>query len=288
MLGAIRAVTVSCPDLNQCVEAYRTYLHYKVVTESAVGEERSRLWGVPEQANHRMVILRPAGGDDCYLRLIEGPQVPAYEPIRTLGWNAIELIVEDTDALAQSLRESPFKMIGPPEDLSFSDAIRATQVVGPAGEVLYLTMVKRPVEGFDLPTASGPVGRPFIVILGGELDQLLEYYSSELGVPAAPVMEAKISVLSNAYGLPETQYHRLCAVAVGGQSYIELDQYPSAAIPRPAVTGFLPPGQCMVSFEGKTHAQIAAPDDPIYQGGQVAVLTGPAGELIEIIGTNNV
>lgn len=288
MLGPIRAVTVSCPDLDQSVEAYRSYLHYEVVYESTVGIDRCNLWGTPAQADRRMVVLRPAGGDDCYLRLIEGPAVAGYEPIRTTGWNAIELIVEDTDALAHELRESPFKMIGPPEDLSFSDAIRATQVVGPSGEVLYLTMVKRPVEGFDLPVASGPVGRPFIVILGGDLDQLTRYYHRTLGVPEAPVMEAKISVLSNAYGLPETQHHRLCAVAVGGQSYIELDQYPPAATPRPTEAGFLPPGQCMVSFEGQIENQVQAPDDPVYQAGAVAVLTGPAGEMIEVIKANHV
>lgn len=283
MLGTIRAVTVSCPDLERCVEAYCSFLQYQVVSDSIVDETLCELWQTPRQAGSRMVLMQPAGGDDCYIRLVESPAVAGYEPIKTLGWNAIEVIVEDADALAQSLDGSPFEIIGPPEDLSFSESIRATQVVGPAGEVLYLTMVKRPVEGFDLPAASGPVGRPFIVILGGEIEQLVAFYANHLGVAEAPVMEAKITVLSNAYGLPESQPHQLCAVALGRQSYIEMDQYPSAAIPRPTTPGFLPPGQCMVTFEGRIAGQIPAPEGALYQGGRAAVISGPAGELIEIV-----
>src|SRR6056297_2479657 len=129
MIGPIRCVTVTVPDLGHAVQTYRRYLGY----------------------------------EPCHDERLP----PGYRPLTTWGWNAAELIVEDVDGLAAELEDSPFRIVGPPEDLSFSEAIRAMQVIGPAEEVLYLTMVKEPLPGFDLPRPACPVDRTFIVILGG-------------------------------------------------------------------------------------------------------------------------
>ena len=70
-------------------------------------------------------------------------------PYTTYGWSASELIVQDVDQLADDLADSPFEIIGPPKNLSFTDDIRAMQVLGPANEILYLTQVKDNVPGWS-------------------------------------------------------------------------------------------------------------------------------------------
>ena len=61
--------------------------------------------------------------------------------------------------------ESPFQIIGEPANLDVSDDIRAMQVIGPAGEVLYLTEIKAVVPPFELPFARCTVDRLFIPVL---------------------------------------------------------------------------------------------------------------------------
>jgi len=92
-------------------------------------------------------------------------------PVRSLS--AAELIVDDVDALAAELASSPFRIIGGPADLSFSDQIRAMQVVGPAREVLYLTQADQmPPAAASLPYS----GRRSQACVGaaGELIELIE------------------------------------------------------------------------------------------------------------------
>ena len=75
--------------------------------------------------------------------------------------------------MAAELASSPFRIIGGPADLSFSDQIRAMQVVGPAREVLYLTQADQtPPAAASLPYS----GRRSQACVGaaGELIELIE------------------------------------------------------------------------------------------------------------------
>jgi len=289
-LGRISAVTITTPDPAASIAAYRRYLGYTVVDDGALPRELARAWGRPPLAGRRTALLGPASGLDTYLRFVEGPAYLDYRPFACLGWNAAELIVRDTDALASQLERSPFRIIGPPADLSFSDKIRAMQVVGPAGEVLYLTAIKEKLPVFDTPDALCEVDRVFIVILGGStLDSLQDYYHARLGVPRAPAMPSVISVLSTRYGLPREYLHPIAALPLPGQCYIEADEMPTGVQPRPCEPGELPPGVAMVSFdvdrlpEGGALGGIAACASPPYEGRRTQLCIGAAGELIELI-----
>ena len=291
MPGPIRCVTIATPNLAETQAAWTDFLNYRVVASDAVSAEQSATWDAPAMQGRAQVLMTPEQVSDRYVRLVDIDPVEGYAPLRTLGWNAIEIIVRDTDAMADRLEDSPFSIVGPPEDLSFSDAIRAMQATGPGGEMVYLTMSKRKIEAFDLPEVSGDVGQPFIVISGGDLAALQSFYGETMLLPDAPVFEGRISVLSSAYGLPSDRPHRLAAMPLGGTYYIELDQYPDAAVPRRGNSGQLPPGQSMVTFEvdSLSNYEVAWRSEPTVGSGPLygdrahAVAVGPAGEWIELV-----
>jgi catechol 2,3-dioxygenase-like lactoylglutathione lyase family enzyme len=292
MLGRISTVTINTPDLPATVGAYQRFLGYRVVDDGALPAEIARSWGRPAMAGSRCVLLEPESGTETFLRFVQGPAYADYRPFRCLGWNAAELIVADVDKLADELQGSPFRVIGPPANLSFSDKIRAMQVVGPAREVLYLTQISEKLPIFDTPEAQSFVDRVFIVILGGaSLAMLQQYYGAQFAVAEAPVMPSVISVLSAEYGMAPSHLHPIAALQIAGQCYIEADEMPAAAEPRPSAPGQLPPGIAMVSFEiprlPESLASALAPAQSHrglpYDGRRSAVCVGAAGELIELI-----
>ncbi|HSN73323.1 MAG TPA: hypothetical protein VLT59_17535 [Steroidobacteraceae bacterium] len=293
MLGPIAAVTISTPDVAQSVEIYERHLGYRCVVDSQVPAPLAQFWALPGLAGRRMALMVPASGAATYLRFIESAPDPDYRIFGSLGWNAAELIVEDVDALAARLDGGPFRIIGPPADLSFSDQIRAMQVVGPAQEVLYLTMAKSKLEAFDLPTARSFVDRVFIMILGGSsLEELQSWFAQHFALPPTPVIPSVISVLSEPYGLPADHLHPIAALPLAGQSYLELDQMPAAATKRRERRGELPPGIAMVTLHvDELPASLAgirsdAPLELPPYGDRPAMLArGTAGELIELVAT---
>ena len=291
MLGPITAVTITTPDVAASIDAYERYLGYRCRFDGPVPEALAAFWSLPAVSRQRMALLVPASGAATCLRLIEGGGDPDLRIFGTLGWNAAELIVQDVDELAQRLAGSPFRIIGPPADLSFSDQIRAMQVVGPAHEVLYLTMAKSRLEQFDLPEPGSFVDRVFIMILGGaSLAELQAWFTEHFGLPATPVIPSVISVLSEQYGLPSDHLHPITAVPLAGQCYIELDQMPAAARRRSAPPGQLPAGIAMVTFEVDALPDrlvglraAAALDLPPYERRPTLLMRGPTGELIELV-----
>ncbi|MCC5862390.1 MAG: hypothetical protein JJT93_10855, partial [Gammaproteobacteria bacterium] len=292
-LGPITCVTVTSEDPAGLAALYSEWLGYREVPAGVAPLPAALAdgWGAPAQTGAETRLLAPAKGTGFWFRFVAG-QTGDYRALTTWGWNASELIVQDVDALAAHLENSPFRIIGPPEDLSFTDAIRAMQIEGPAGEVVYLTQFKRRLEEFDTPEPECAVDRCFIVILGGaDLHALKRFYETRFGVPDAPVMPVKISVLSNALGLPAEQAHDLAALPLAGQSFIEADQYPAEAIARRTPEGALPPAMAIVSFrvpdlaphQAAALGPVYTSDLPPYAGARALTLRGPAGELIELI-----
>ncbi len=279
MIGALAGVTIATPDLAAAITAYATCLGYAGelgLVEVALAE---RL-GAPGVAGNRMATLYPESGEACFIRLIEAAAAPGYRPLTTYGWNAAELIVQDLDALAARLAGSPFEIIGPPAtlDFDFTDKIRAMQVVGPSGEVLYLTEVTGPVPGFDLPKPKSFVGRIFVAILGvADLDAWGAEATGTLGLPAGPQFAARIEVLSDALGCPREQRHALTTVALDVATLIEIDAFPVSATRRARGPDGLLPGIAMTSFFASDAAARSS-----RSGGARALLLDEA--VFELIG----
>jgi catechol 2,3-dioxygenase-like lactoylglutathione lyase family enzyme len=274
-IKALAGVTIITPDLDAAIAAYGAFLGHSGAAPTAVSAERAARWGSPQAAGARMATLYPESGETRFIRLVEGRPSPDHRPLGSLGWSAAEIVVQDLDALAARLASSPFEIIGPPAvlDFDFTDKIRAMQVLGAGGEVLYLTEIGDQIPGFALPDAKSFVGQLFIMVLGGRSIAEAAAPYSRLGRAAGEPILARVEVLSRAHGLPAALRHSLSTIALDEASLIEVDAFPASATARPASSIGLPSGIAMASF---TFEGLAEVEDG-------TVLRGDQGELIELI-----
>jgi hypothetical protein len=294
MLKSIVMVTLLVPQLAPVETAYRQALDYQPVHRGSVSREQAQLWAAPAMGGRPFVILGPASGRPVYLRFIEDAPGTAPPPAAgtTHGWNAVELLVKDPDALAAHL-PPPFQVVGQPRNLwAAPDAPRAMQALGPAGELLYFTRVIPSAFREPMRPAESPVDRVFIVVVGGpSMAALRDFYSATLGLPAGKPAPFPITTLSRALGLPLATTYPLATVPLPRDFLIELDEYPATAKPRATAPGSLPAGVAMVSFGttdlGATAADWRAPPARLgefpYSGQVAAVTVGTAGEWVELI-----
>jgi hypothetical protein len=281
MLGAIRRVTITAHDLKAVEQAYCDFLEYHVTDRSQVSDAEADAWNAPAMAGAESLTLQPASGDDFEFRFVAGPAYLDYVPLTTWGWNASEIMVQNVDALAPRFENSPFEIVGEPRNLSFSDDIRAMQLRGPADEIVYLTEFKNPVPGLSVPTARSAVDRTFIVILGGaSMDELQNFYHNTFGVPKAPVVESRVTMLSKALGVSIETLYPIAAMTLEGESLIEADEMPAQVGARQAQAGYLPPGIALVGFDCT-----AIPEAATELSDGVHVMQGVTGELIELHST---
>ena len=290
MLGPILTVTVAVPDLDAAEHAYGTTLGYGVVDRGHVSAALASVWNAPVAAGRPFVLMQPESGAEVFFRFIESPPVPGYSALKTLGWNANELLVKDVDAMPERLKDSGFEIVAQPRNLSTTDEIKAMQAFGPAGEMTYFTTVKNPA--FGLGQAESFVDRVFIVINGGRTMQShIEFYGDSLGVDVSDPQPVRMSALNKIYGFDSEEKHPLSTADIGGPFMIELDQYPDSATDRPVLPADIPPGISIVTFlvddldavPVDFRAQPGSPEDLPYDGGRAAVIVGPNGEWLELI-----
>lgn len=275
LLGAIRAVTLTASDLDPVEAAWTRWMDYTVAYRGAIPEELARCWGAPGLAGKRILVMGPQSGARTYLRFVEQDTPLDDRPRHAQGWTAVELTVQDSDALYERLKGSPFRVTGAPRTVPTYDYLRAMQAVGPAGEHLNLTWItqRRP----DLAVAESFVDRCFITVMGvPDLPAALEFYTRTFGNAASPIRQ-----------LPQ---FKLAVVVLDDGSKIEIDEQ-AGPPPRPRAPGGLPPGVSMVTFECADFDRyadrliappVAAAFEP-FAGCRVGVMSGAAGELIELI-----
>lgn len=290
--GRIKIATINTPALEQSAADYQRWFGYEEAERGTVAPALAASWGAPGQAGRPYVVLKPTSGSEVFIRLVEGTPVPDYKPLRSFGWAAIELTVQDADALHEELKASPFKIIGPPAWLDFSDAIYPMQCVGRAGEPLYLNQVNKDLPAFNLPLARTKVDHVFITILATpKLEEALKFYVDGFGWTQGNTFESPYSVINNAFGFPKEQKHRFSMTCVGREVNNEIDQYPDGTVTRPRIAGELPPGVAMVSYITQSidaaKVKFLSPPQSVsgvgYNGRRAATTVGAAGELIELI-----
>ena len=294
MLKTILIVTIMAANLVQVEQAYHDELSYQVVDRGTVSSALAASWAAASLSGRRYITLQPSSNEPVYLRFIEDTSATTFESMKTEGWNAVEILVQDPDALAQILSRSPyFKIVGPPRFLTEKKNIKAMQAIGPANELIYFTNISDPEKsGFGLQPARSFIDRVFIMVVGArEHAALNEFYRTTLGLQVTPPMLFRIGVLSEAYNMPAETRHEISIAQISERFLIELDRYPDGASARDAAPGSLPPGIAMVTFE----VNQLQPDLPYltapgkraafpYQGRCAGVLVGAAGEYIELVG----
>ncbi|XBQ17659.1 MAG: hypothetical protein ABL308_07190 [Oceanicaulis sp.] len=288
----LRAATLSVADLDAAEARYRDFLDYETVHKGPLPADLAESFGAPKAAGANHVVMKPASGAEIYLRLIEQPVVEGYRPLVTYGWNAIEICVQDVLAAHERVKDSPFEVIGPPREIEGLPAIYPMQMRGPDGEIVYLTQIRDDLPAYDLPRATAPIDRLFILVVGcSDMHESLKWFDATLGFETGRVMDIEYHMLADAYGTPRNELHTISTAVHGRDVFLELDQYPPEAGPRPMREGYMPPGASVGSFLhpdfdsvcGDWVSEPKPRDGAPYNGKRAGVLRGPDGLLVEVI-----
>ncbi len=275
--GIVHA-TLIAPDLQLVCEAYTTQLSMTVQQPGILTADDAAALDLPDLAGAPLAWLANSAGEPV-LRVIEDPTSVVGEPMLRHGWLSLEVLVGDIDTLAAGLR-APFTVLGPAANLELSDAIRAAQVLGPCGELLYLTQIKAPVPPFDLPMTEATLASIFIgVMTTPDRAASQRAWSALLGAPGW-AFDTKITVLNRAYGKPLDGRYPVAVVPMPGQCMVEIDQVelPPASAQRTAGTHSL-------SLRLPAVDDIALHDAGwrLATLGERRSLRGPAGEHVELL-----
>lgn len=291
--GRIKCGTVNTAVFDESLTDYSERLSLRIVEQGEVSPMLAGVWGVPATAGRRYALLTSASESPGFLRLVEGTAVPAYRPLRSYGWASFEITCQQVFELHERIAGQGFEVIGPPKLVPGFDNFIPFQVVGRAGEVLYLNEVLHgSMSGLELPKAEAPVDFTFITILAApDAEAAVQFHTKKLGFERGDTYVIPYSVINNAFGLAPDFKTSMTMTKVGTLPGSEIDQYPDGAIERPTAPGELPPGNAMVSFivgslDGIGARFLTPPvtqQGPLYEGRRVACVRGTAGELIELI-----
>jgi len=288
----LRAATLRVADPAATARRYVDWFDYGIVEEGAIDAMLARSWGAPATHGRRYVVLQPASGAGVYLRLVAGEPVAGYAPLRTFGWAAIEICVRNVLAVNARMRDSPFEIIGPPREIEGLPAIFPMQVMGPDREVVYLTEIRSDLPSYDLPRAERLVDKAFILVLGcSNLDASIAWFERHVRLALGRRMDIVYTMLAKSFGLPQSELHTIATVIHGRDVFLELDQYPSAAMPRPRHDGDLPPGIAIGTLIQPDFDLLPGPwiEEPrecsgaIYAGRRAGTMRAPDGTLLEIV-----
>ncbi len=293
----LRAATLSVADLDRSCELYCDYLDYKVEEQATLDADLATSWGAPNSAGAPIAILRPASGRDIFLRFVQNAPHPDYRPLRTFGWAAIEICVQDVLAANQRMENSPFEIIGPPREIDGLPAIYPMQVKGPDGEIVYLTQIRDDLPAFDLPRAEAAIDRLFILVMAcSDLNASLDWIEQQVGFQVGRrKMDIVYTMLAKAFGTPEDELHTIATMVDQRDVFLELDQYPPQAIARPGRDKALAQGVAVGTFEHADFSALdqrlkehwisppAVRDSCVYAGRRSATVAAPDGTLIELV-----
>lgn len=288
LAGATHVVT----DLDAAVARYADWLDYRVVEQGPLDAALAAAWGSPASAGKPSATLQPASGADTFLRLVEGDPVPDYRPLRTFGWAATEICVQDVAAVHARMLQSPFEVIGPPKPLDGFEMVIPMQVEGPDREIVYLTQMPEDGTAMGLPVPAGFIDRPFIMVLASaDIAATLVWARDVLGLEVSDPVAIRYTMLIRSFALPDDEKTLIATAGQPGDTVLEFDQYPAAAVPRPCHAGALPPGVAVVTIRHPDIDRLAGHwvsppvrrDGALYGGRRCGVLRSPDGALLEVI-----
>lgn len=292
MLKEIAIVTLTVSNLAQVEQAWQEHFDYRTVANGNISTELATHWQAPASAGNEFVLMVPANNAPVHVRLVSDEAVADYRPMTSHGWNATELLARSPDEVAAGMQDSVFDVIGEPRDLwAAPNAPRVMQALGAGNELLYITSNQQAQAGLGLGEDMPPVERPFIMVAGGpSMADFVSFYGDTLGLKVDPPQDFRITMISKANNLPLETTYPLAVINLAPGYLIEVDELPATLGPRPVTEGKLPQGVAVVSFtsdealdglEWLTEPAVIA--EAPYNGRDVGLLRGPAGELIEVI-----
>lgn len=276
----ISAVTLVVPKLDQSLEVYcglgYPLLERGHLQSSDVAVQRdSRLCAC---AFARLSLSAERGQ---VLEIVEYSGCVPMEPFGAPGWAAIELLVLDLDEAYTNVQSLGLSVWGKPKPLSFTDKIRAMQVLGPAGELIYFTEQRAPVADWPLPQARTQHDQCFVVILcSHRIEVSNRFYADLFQRPEPTVINSRVIGLSMQAKLPDDTMHAISAMPLDRGHWLEFDQGICTEISRDPdiVAGIF-------SIAMTVDRSVSMPDGlaaPIGAGKDTSgfLVTGPSGERI--------
>jgi hypothetical protein len=275
--GIVHA-TLLAPRLSAVCDAYIGQLAMQIHSQGTLGDEDAKALDLADLVGAPMARLANEAGEPV-LRVIEDPKAVVAEPMHRHGWLSLEVLVGDVDALTAGL-SAPFNVLGAPANLELSDAIRAAQVLGPCGEMLYLTQIKAPVPPFDLPMTEATLASTFIGVMTTPSREASQRAWSALLDAKGWAFETKITVLNRAYGKALEGRYPVAVVPMPGQCMVEIDE---VVLPPPSTARFA--GQYSLCLRLPVVADATLQDAGwhVQAIGARRSLRGPAGEHVELL-----
>ncbi len=285
-LGAVQAATIITPSLDAIRDSWVRLLRYREIATFTLPQDAAIAWQAPVAAGSSCMSIAPPNGSGPILRFVERPAVTGFRALATLGWNALEILVQEPDGLVDLLAGSGFRHLSGPANLQGMADIRAVQFADPSNVAVYFTRIGDEAATSGLPQAQTPIDRLFITILGtSSLSATRKFYAQYFGMETSTPHPARISGLSKSNGLdPETQ-HELCVAKLAPGHLLEIDQFPSMVQRREVPTNDLPSGLISLAFtweagnkQGPTYGPL--PDLP---GRLMRYIIGLDGEGLELV-----
>lgn len=290
--GRIIGGLTTVPDLAAAEADYVDRLGLAVVERGVIGLEVAESWGCPRSAGAAYVALQPASGAPCTFRLVQAPVPRDFRPMRSYGWSAFELTVQDVYGWPDRLAGSGFSVIGPPKALQGMPYFIPMQILGRGQEILYLNEVAQDMPNCDLPRAGSLADYIFIAILATpDRAASVDWYRRSLQLESGDTHVLPYSMINRAFGLPPDHRTAITVMQKGRMPVVEIDDYPSETVVRPGPSDGLPPGNALVTLavddlDVLPIGGITPPcrhDGQIYEGRRSVTLKGVAGELIELV-----
>lgn len=292
--GPILSATVTVADLAAATQRYTQTLGYQADATGTVSADQAAAWGAPAMAGRHWRLMRPESGEPGWIRLVEGTRPADYRPLAHHGWASMEILLRDTDAMHERMKNTDFTIIGEPHPLKASPDIKAMQVIGPDGEALYLTNVPKGASpAHELPQPKSDVDRIFIMVLGvPDFDATHDDLDAKFGLKKTTSRTRGINFLGEGYGLEDAgKPLPMSTVQLAGRCVIQVDEMQPTATPRPCTPGELPPGVALVTLaypslgalEKDALGPICTTAGAGPVDGRALTVRGAGGELYEVI-----
>jgi hypothetical protein len=268
LAGPIRRAVISTRDVDKAAAAYVDYLEFVEVERGIVKAGDAILEVASAILGRRWISLQARNRELGGILFIE-TKSEAPATFQTLGWAAIEIVVENVDDLVERCRNSPFEILIEPTLVGSGASLRAAQLRGPSGEGIYFTEILKELGSFELPQESQGVAGIFIAVLAAsDLEESRGILESYLVARRVTDHSLPVKILNKSFDLPLDNLHRISSIQLLGECVIETDQYPEAAFDRECLTHDLPTGVAIVTLHGPELSRsefIRLPGDAILE-----------------------
>lgn len=287
--GSILGGTICTEKFETSLHDYEKTLGLELIETRTISNDFANYLGAPKLEQSRLAILRSKSRNNCFFRLIEQKSHVDFIPRKSLGWSAFEINVQNVFDWPKKLDQSSFKVLGEPKKIPGFDYFIPMQIIGAAGEVLYLNEVLADMPNTDLPKAQSEIDKIFIAILAAsDIMQTSAWFEETAQLDKADKFTINYTTINSAFDLADGTLTDLQMIQKGRLPILEIDGYPRLTVKRPIENGYLPQANSIVSLavdsiEKSSLCNQTYFDFFEYCGRKSAITTGLNGEKLELI-----